>query len=436
LPTGLVLALATLAISSVAAATPNPNSAVLHLRVFNDCPISVLTTSNLFPASITISDQNQPPQPLCAGFANLHTWRFSQDGVNAIQFQNGDAFQYEFDFLLNGAGEGGLSLSPWFSPDADGLFNVRTTDGEIAVFGGRLPFFSFTGAFGLLYTNNTPIHLAVSYNPRGLSAASPAQVVYTVVYGGNTYTSGPLNFDQGNPAEDPPHGQWGALTPWYAGGHVKMFVFPAGQPHGVAAQWNNIQWNTEPTALALSPAHLWIGLRNSDDQGTQFDLRTEVLKNSVVVASGLTRCITGVTRNPSFAKEVIVPFGAFPPVSLASGDVLSLRVSTRIGTNPDDTKCSGPGGSHNNATGLRLYYDSTGRPSRFDATIPPNANEDLYLHSDGGLCPGGGGDSPGVTTRYLSSTAPTNTSPKCKDSTGVNFNFGNPFREIGTWSLP
>src|SRR6478672_2006452 len=186
-PTGLVLALATLAISSVAAATPNPNSAVLHVRVFNDCPISVLTTTNLFPASITISDQNVPPQPSCAGFANMHAWRFSQDGVNAIQFQNGDAFQYEFDFVLNGPGEGGLSLSPWFSPDADGLFNVRTTDGEIAAFGGRLPFFSFTAAFGLTYVNNTPIHLGVSYIPNGLSAASPAQIVYNVRYASINY---------------------------------------------------------------------------------------------------------------------------------------------------------------------------------------------------------------------------------------------------------
>jgi len=433
LSTGLALSLVTLAISSAEAATPTPNSAVLHLRVFNDCPVSVLTPTNSFPTSITISDQNQE-SPFCSGFANMHTWRFSQDGINATQFQNGDSFQYEVDLVVDGIGEGGLSLSPWWSPDVDGLFNVRNPDGEIAVFGGRLPFFSFTAAFGIHYTANTTIHLGIRYDPRGLSSALPAQVVYTVGYGGNTYTSGPLNFDQGNAAEDPPHGQWGALSPWYAGGHFKMFVQAVGQPHGATVQWSNIQFAAEP--LALSPAHVWIGLKNSDDQGTQFDLRTEVLKNSAVVASGLTRCVTGVTRNPSLAKEVVVPFDPFPPVSLASGDVLSLRVSTRIGTNPDDTKCSGPGGSHNNARGVRLYYDSTGRQSRFDATIPPNLNENLYLRSDGSPCPGGDGESPGVTTRYLSSTAPTDTSPKCKDSTGVNFNFGNPFREIGTWPLP
>jgi hypothetical protein len=146
--------------------------------------------------------------------------------------------------VLNGVGEGGLNMSPWWSPDADGLFNVRTTDGEIACFGGRMPFFSFTAAFGLTYVNNTPIQLGISYLPNGLSSVAPAQVVYNVRYGSINYTSGLLNFDQGNPAEG--HGEWGALTPWYAGGHVKMFVQTVGQPHGITATWNDIQYLTGP----------------------------------------------------------------------------------------------------------------------------------------------------------------------------------------------
>ena len=238
-------ALACLTFAAAAYATPIPNSAVLHTRVFDDCPITTLTTTNLYPALVEIDDQNATP-PFCAGFANLHTWRFSTDGVNAIQFQNGDAFEYSAIVTLNGAGEGGLSLAPWWSPDPDGLFNVRTTDGEIAVFGGRLPFFSFTAAFGLVYVNNTPIQLGIVYNPNGLSAVSPATVVYNVRYNAINYTSGPIAFDQGNAAEDPPHGQWGALNPWYAGGHVKMFVFPSGVAHGINAKWGDITASTPP----------------------------------------------------------------------------------------------------------------------------------------------------------------------------------------------
>ncbi len=248
--TTLALSAACLGLAVTAYATPVPNSAVLHTRVFNDCPISTLSTTNLFPALIQIDDQNQPPQPQCAGFANLHTWRFSTDGVNAIQFLNGDAFEYSCTLVLNGAGEGGLSMGPWWSPDADGLFNVRTTDGEIACFGGRMPFFSFTTAFGLTYTNNTPIQLGIIYIPNGLSSSSPAQVIYNVHYNSISYTSGLLNFDEGNPTEDPPHGLWGALTPWYAGGHVKMFCFPTGVPHGITGTWSDIQFTGGSTPTA------------------------------------------------------------------------------------------------------------------------------------------------------------------------------------------
>jgi hypothetical protein len=110
-----------------------------------------------------------------------------------------------------------------------------------------MPFFSFTGAFGLVYVNNTPIQLGITYIPNGLSSVSPAQVVYNVRYNAINYTSGLLNFDEGNPAEDPPHGLWGALTPWYAGGHVKMFVQQPGVPHGITATWRDIQYTSGPT---------------------------------------------------------------------------------------------------------------------------------------------------------------------------------------------
>jgi hypothetical protein len=186
---------------------------------------------------------------------------------------------------------------------------------------------------------------------------------------------------------------------------------------------------------ALSDAHLWVGLKNGDDSGTQFDLMVELLNNGDVVASGLTRCITGLVRNPVKAKEVIVPWGGFSEVPVAPLDELSLRVSTRIGTKPDGTKCSGLGGGHSAAVGLRLYYDSASRNSRFDMTVAPDPSRDLYLDSDGGVCPGGGGSSPGVTSRELSTTVPTEVTAKCKDSSAVNIAGGNAFKEIGTWRL-
>src|SRR5207244_5504287 len=92
----------------------------------------------------------------------------------------------------------------------------------------------------------------------------------------------------------------------------------------------------------------------------------EIYRNGVLVTSGLTRCITGVTRNANQAKEVTAAFAPFTDVAFnGTSDQLSLKIWTRIGTNPNGTRCAG----HSNAVGLRLYFDATSRSARFGATI-------------------------------------------------------------------
>jgi uncharacterized delta-60 repeat protein len=164
-----------------------------------------------------------------------------------------------------------------------------------------------------------------------------------------------------------------------------------------------------------SAAELWIGLKNSDDQGTQFDLRAALYVNDTLVAEGETRCIIGVTRNPLKASVVTVPFDW--NTELVSGDILSVRISTRIGTNPDGSKCPG----HSNAVGLRLYYDAVSRPSGIRVGTPPDPLSNHFLHSIG-------------ATFFLDTIEPTSTDAKRKDSGPVNFARGNPWAEIGTWS--
>lgn len=176
-----------------------------------------------------------------------------------------------------------------------------------------------------------------------------------------------------------------------------------------------------PTSLFdLTPANLWLGLKNSDDQGTQFDVMAQLYINNILAAQGETRCITGLTRNPSMAKEIAVPFDPLENGEFKSGDTLSLKVYTRIGTTPGGLKCTGPGGSHNNALGIRLYYDSQARNSGFGVTI--DEPEDLFLHS-------GGSDF------FLDSLPPIESTSKYKDSAGINFKGANPWVEVGTWSM-
>ena len=120
------------------------------------------------------------------------------------------------------------------------------------------------------------------------------------------------------------------------------------------------------TLTALGESRVWFGLKNSDDQGTYFDVRAEVSKNGTLLASGETRCVQGITRNPANAKEVILTFG---PVSAAAfngtTDVLSLKVLTRIGTTATGARCGG----HSNAVGLRLYFDAVSRAAQVTATF-------------------------------------------------------------------
>jgi hypothetical protein len=243
---GAFLALATLGLAGNALATPDVNSAVLNLRIFDDCFTSTLTTVNNYPAEITIDDN----WDCSTGFANLHNWRFSTDGASAVNFENDDAFRFSATLVMSGTGngEGGLQISPWWSQNVDGRLNIRTTDGEIACFGGRLPFFSFTGTFGVTYAKGNPITAEITYLPNSLSMGDPATIQYDINYLGNDYSSGPLPFDEGNPAEDPPYGLWGMLNDAQVGGHVQVFI--GGAPNSLVASWTDISFENLKTPTA------------------------------------------------------------------------------------------------------------------------------------------------------------------------------------------
>jgi hypothetical protein len=135
--------------------------------------------------------------------------------------------------------------------------------------------------------------------------------------------------------------------------------------------WQEIgRWSAGPvegSLGALSDLQVWLGLKNSDDQGTRFDLRAEIYRNDELVVAGQTRCIEGITRNANKAKAAAVVFNPFAPADFNGAmDELTLTVLTRIGTNADGTKCGG----HSNAVGLRLYFDAVNRASQFGAMAP------------------------------------------------------------------
>jgi hypothetical protein len=226
--------------------TPAPSGAIVNMNVFHDCPGSTNSFVNSYPAIVSITDSDDG----CVGWANRHTWNFSQDGITAAVFEN--CSHYKFGALVTIAGtggnaEGGLMLCPWWSPNTDGQFMINAHTGEIACFGGRLPFYSFTAAYSLHYVQGTPIYMEIKYNPHSLSAADPGTIQYSLIYNNVTYSSGALAFDQGSVAEDPPHGQWGELFPIIAGGYYQLPENNGGTFFNLTCSWEHINF-TGPEA--------------------------------------------------------------------------------------------------------------------------------------------------------------------------------------------
>ena len=186
---------------------------------------------------------------------------------------------------------------------------------------------------------------------------------------------------------------------------------------------------------SLGDAYVWLGVSNAGDAGGSYDVRAELLHNGTTVASGLHRCVSGLSSDPTAATDVAVPWGSFPAVPLAVGDVLSLRLSARVGTNGDGTPCT----THVDADGLRLYYDAVTRNSSFFAVITPTSSI-ISLHGSspcsGGSCGANScaGDTP--TGLMLLDQTPTASDPTCQDSGGMHAGGGNAWSAFGTWQLP
>lgn len=238
--------------AAVAAASPAPTSAVLNERVFNDCSGSMLTSTNSYPALISFDDVGDP---MCTGFANLHNWRFSENGVDPVLFSNGDIFRFSADLVIDGAGqcESGIQISPWWSQNVEGRINVRTTDGEIAMFGGVLPFYNFSANTGIFYQKGQPIHLEMNYEPHSNTMADPGTLEGKITYGGIPYSSGVLPFTNFNAAEDPIYHSYGIMEMAQAGGHIQV-LWQAGQNQEATATWTNIQYfpDAKPTPTETS----------------------------------------------------------------------------------------------------------------------------------------------------------------------------------------
>jgi hypothetical protein len=162
---------------------------------------------------------------------------------------------------------------------------------------------------------------------------------------------------------------------------------------------------------ALSPARVWVGLKNSDDAGIRFDLLARVSLNGSPVGAGQLDSVAGGSSGFNNAKLNAIPLTLTASVPVASSDTLRIEVLVR-------NACSGSGKSSGTA---RLWYN--GQPTdsganrdagtRFDATIG-GINTNYFLRGNSVLS-----TTAGNFALFVDKTA----GPRCSS-----------FVPFGTWS--
>jgi len=161
-----------------------------------------------------------------------------------------------------------------------------------------------------------------------------------------------------------------------------------------------------PQLTSLGSASIWLGLKNSDDVGTKFDLLAEVLKNGAVVGSGQLNDVPGGGSGFNNAVQRVINQSLSSSQSLCPGDSLSVRLSVRVAASS----------GHVSGT-ARLWFNDSAANSRFTATVS-GVTSDYYLRSGFMLATTAG---PG---------------PKSTIDVTVNRNQnGNPWKPFGTWTI-
>jgi len=209
-----------MAAGSAFAGVADIDSVVAAERIFNDFPGSTLSTSTSYPGSVTITESNYG----AGGFANKHAaWLSDDSGATAFDFNYGDAVDFKVTMQVTDATDVG-AVEAGINTDLFGFgFFGGLPNGEIAAFGGVLPFTTF----GSVYSVGDVVDLRLVYRPgSGEGTNSPTVSTIEYLYNNQTTASG-----------------------WVSSGRIKFgnaeFGFPTAgtlvQKIGVGMQVNNPQ---------------------------------------------------------------------------------------------------------------------------------------------------------------------------------------------------
>jgi hypothetical protein len=184
----LIAAVPMMAGSAVAAIT-DIDAVIVEERKFNDYPDSSLTTTNNFPTEVAFLEQDFGS----GGFANRHDAIMSADGgATAYTLSNSEPFDVMMTIVLDAGSTAPRKEAGWRMDTfiAGEQFFQVTSDGEVAAFGGALPFHSFGSD---VYTPGTAATLRMIYTPDDDADPNDGDAA-TMEYILNGSSSGPLNF--------------------------------------------------------------------------------------------------------------------------------------------------------------------------------------------------------------------------------------------------
>jgi alpha-tubulin suppressor-like RCC1 family protein len=165
--------------------------------------------------------------------------------------------------------------------------------------------------------------------------------------------------------------------------------------------------NLTPSAVLLDAdgfSDIWIGLKSSDDVGTEFDVRAEMLKNGSVVSSGQVNDVPGGSSGFNNAVQSAIGVAAASASNFGAGDTLGIRLSVRVAAT-----------GHRSGT-ARLWFNDSSANSRWQMTVN-GITQTLYMTTGFALSPALG-------------TGPRNAIDVFVDR-AVG---GNPFKPFGTWT--
>lgn len=195
--TPIVLTTLALAAGSAFASVTDINGYDDAPRFFNDFASSSLTYSSNYSASngsLSVRETDYGS----GNFANRHIAFFADaNGGNRVDFDYGDAFSFKTTLTINEATDVG-NAEVGFQVDLFGLgfFGALTGPGEIAAFGGPLPFHSFGAG---VYSVGDTVMLRMTHIPGGGEGnmANPSVMVYeynNLTTASGWISSGPVAF--------------------------------------------------------------------------------------------------------------------------------------------------------------------------------------------------------------------------------------------------